>query len=151
MLHSNLCAWSLVLPFLHLFPQRLSLTSTRNEFDFSNAEGNWIFLYWMHPFNDCLCSCQFNCKWPDIDLMIWLKELERGVKKTSCWASGKKKKSAFFLPHLAIFLRKSFILECHFHKICCCNNWSYSSRLPSSRKYNKYFPESALEKTLKIE
>lgn len=61
------------LPFRHLFPQRLSLTNTRNEFDFSNAGDNWIFLYGMHPFNDCLCSCQFSCKWPDIDLMIWPK------------------------------------------------------------------------------
>lgn len=144
-------ALSSATPFLQLFPQRLSLTNIRNAFDFFKAEGNWIFLYWMHPFNDCLCSCQFSCKWPDIDLMIWLKkELELEVKKTSCLASEKCS-----LPHLAIFLKKAFILECHFYKTCCCNNWyiaadcllleniiSISQKVPWRKhwKLNKIYP-----------
>lgn len=77
---ATFCIVFFILTFLHFFPQRLSLTNTRNEFDFSNAEGNWIFLYWMHPFNDSLCSGQFS-EWPDINLMIWLKELKAGDEK----------------------------------------------------------------------
>lgn len=101
MLHSNLLASCRVPSFLHRFPQRLSRpTSEVNLMSLmKKEEGNWIFLYWMHPFNDCLCSCQFSCKWPYIDLIIQLKikSWSWGWRRTAVWHQ-KKMFSCLILP-----------------------------------------------------
>lgn len=67
-------------------------------------------------------SASANLAATDLTLIWWydFKQMPKlGDERPTVWYQ-----KEHFLPHLAIFLRKCLLLECHSYETCYSNNWS---------------------------